>query len=200
MIFWACGGIAVLGGVLATFMTDLRRAVLALWVCGLGVGGLYLSLGAELLAVIQWLLSTLIAIAFIFYAVMFGEFSTPEDAALGVSVTPEPEKKKEWFRPVMPLIVGSAFAGMIWLGATHLPSMAQHGILFSDPHEIIETTKTYGPQTQETEKKSEVAMGVQGLGRSLAEDHLLAVEILALLLFLVIVGSGVVARLEKPET
>ena len=40
---------------MATFVSDLRRAVLSLWVAGLGIGAIYLTLGAELLAVVRGL-------------------------------------------------------------------------------------------------------------------------------------------------
>ena len=60
-VFWICSALAVTAAAFAAFVRDLRRAVLALWIASLAVGGVYLSLNAELLAVVQWIASTLVA-------------------------------------------------------------------------------------------------------------------------------------------
>ena len=60
------------------FCKDPKQAILSLWVCGLAIGGVYLSLGFEFLAVLQWLLSTAMAISFFFYSLTFGEFGAGE--------------------------------------------------------------------------------------------------------------------------
>lgn len=172
MIFWICCALVLGGAAMACFVGDLRRAVLALWVCSLGVGGLYLFMGAELLAIIQWIVSTLISIAFVFYAVMFGEYGVNDRRPL----------PRRIIDAIQPVALGLAFTAVIWLGGGHLSGVvAEAGASF--PHA--------------PDGSSMAGQDLAVLGKALAEDHLLSLEILALTLFLVIVGSGVVAR---PET
>lgn len=168
MTFWICAGISLAAAAAATFVGDIRRAILALWVAGLGVGGLYLSLGAELLAVIQWIVSTLVSISFVFYAVMFGEYGVPDRRTIS-------EKAVSCLSS---LGLGAAFAGVIVLGGRDLPGMMGAELLV----------------------RPVANPGVMTLGRALADDYFLSLEILALTLFLVIVGSGVVARPEVRDT
>jgi len=92
--------------VLATFLSDLRRAALALWVSGLAIGGLYLALGAEVLAIVQWILSTLGTMSFLFHSVMFGEYGTQAAPARG----------RGWISAIGPLLAGGAFGWIVLLG------------------------------------------------------------------------------------
>jgi NADH:ubiquinone oxidoreductase subunit 6 (subunit J) len=162
--FWISVSLTVAAAVLATFVSDVRRAVIALWLCGLGMGGIFLSVGAELLAITQWIVSTLVVISFIFYAVMFGEFGVSDERPL----------KARLQGLVMPLIAGAAFAAAAWIGA---------GMLHGDVTAIEAPTTTSGSPTAE-------------VGRRLTEENWLSLEVLGLTLFLVIVGSGIVARPE----
>ena len=50
-----------------------------------------------------------------------------------------------------------------------------------------------------TVRASDSIKGVADLGKSLVQDHLLSLEILALTLFVVVIGSGVVARPEVKD-
>src|SRR5688500_17716981 len=77
MMGWIFAGVTLAAALMATFVGHMRRAILALWVAGLGVGGMYLTVGAEFLAIIQWIVSTLVTISFVFFAVMFGEYNSP---------------------------------------------------------------------------------------------------------------------------
>jgi NADH:ubiquinone oxidoreductase subunit 6 (subunit J) len=111
MMSWVFAGIALSAVVLATFVRQLKGAILALWVAGLGVGAMYLNIGAELLAIIQWIISTLVTISFVFFAVMFGEYNTVEPRAsrnriLAICVT---------------VLLGVGFALTVWLGTDTLP-------------------------------------------------------------------------------
>ncbi len=74
---WIFGGISLSAVIMATFEKHMRRAILALWVAGIGIGALYLTVGAEFLAIVQWIVSTLVTLAFIFFSVMFGEYHGP---------------------------------------------------------------------------------------------------------------------------
>lgn len=90
----------------ATFLLDIRRAALSLWLTGLFIGGLYLALGAEVLAMIQWILSTLSVMCFLFHAVMFGEYANPQPLS----------RLDRIAGAIAPLLAGAAFTSIIYLG------------------------------------------------------------------------------------
>src|SRR6476660_9582164 len=94
---WVFAAIALGAVFLATFLRQMRGAILALWVAGLGVGAIYLNIGAELLAIIQWIVSTVVTISFIFFAVMFGEYNSVEAR----------EKKSRILVTLMAIILGA---------------------------------------------------------------------------------------------
>jgi NADH:ubiquinone oxidoreductase subunit 6 (subunit J) len=160
MIGWIFAGITLSAVLMATFENHMRRAVLALWVAGIGVGAMYLTVGAEFLAVIQWIVSTLTAISFIFFSVMFGEYHSP---------TPKAGVQGRLF-VILALILGATFAAVIGIGS----------------EELRESTLTLVLQESD--------LGT--IGKKLTAEHLLSLEVLALTLFLVLVGGGVIARNE----
>lgn len=163
IVTWVFAFITLAAVLLATFVSDLRRAALALWVAGLGVGGVYLTIGAELLGVVQWIVSTLVAISFVFFTAMFGE------AGIG---DPRPLRRRAigWG---LGLALGLAFAAIIWLGTQGFP-------------EIDLAVPRAGND-------------LLAVGRTMADEHILSLEVLALTLFLVLIGGGAVARPEDDE-
>ncbi|MGK5083592.1 NADH-quinone oxidoreductase subunit J [Bdellovibrionota bacterium FG-1] len=161
-ICWIFAVITLGAGAFAAFVGDIRRAILSLWIAGLGVGALYLTLGAELLAVIQWIVSTLVVISFVFFSVMFGEYGSSDWEKTGGS---------RIFKTVMAVLLGFAFSTVIWFGAGQIP---ENGI---------------GLAVDGTD--------VAALGKTMTSQHLLSLEVLALTLFLVLIGGGVIARPEQ---
>jgi NADH:ubiquinone oxidoreductase subunit 6 (subunit J) len=155
---WVFAGITLGAAGLAAFVGDIRRAVLSLWVAGLGIGAVYLLLGAEVLAIVQWIVSTLVAISFIFYSAMYGEYGPGEGMKLDRSL----------IKSGLGLAAGAAFAWVIWIGA--------------------------GQVSEEKMLLPAEGSDVAALGRTLTQQHLLSLEVLALTLFLVLVGGGVIAR------
>src|SRR3954464_12118565 len=107
MIGLVFSGITLAAVCMATFVRNMRHAILALWVAGLGVGAVYLTLGAEFLAIIQWIVSTLVTISFVFFSVMFGEYNVPKPLI----------KKDSVLMILLSLLLGAAFAAVIWLGS-----------------------------------------------------------------------------------
>lgn len=165
MITWVFAGLTVVSATVASFAPDLRRSNLALWLAGLSAGALYLTLGAELLAIVQWIVSTLVAISLLFFSSMYGASRE----------LPEGTGARRWAKIVLPLLLGLLFAVIIW-----------HGAGFLDV-ELI------SPPVQGNDLKT--------LGTELATKHLFSLEVLALTLFLVLVGGGVIARPEaQPST
>lgn len=158
---WIFAVITLGAALTAAIAESMRRATLALWVAGLSIGGVYLTLGAETLAIIQWIISTLGAISFVFFSVMFGEYIVPD----------RPAERRKLIMSVLALCLGAAFSAIIYLGAGNLPED-----LLTIPKE---------------------GNDLSTLGRTMTQDHLLSLEVLALTLFLVLVGGGVVARPER---
>ena len=114
MMAWVCGLVMAVGAALAALVPDVRRAALSLWIAGLGAGGIYLSIGAETLAIIQWILSTLVTIAIVFFSVMFGEYRGNEKAHV--------LKRKEWLYMGLSALSGAGFVAIIYFAGTELDS------------------------------------------------------------------------------
>jgi NADH:ubiquinone oxidoreductase subunit 6 (subunit J) len=74
---------------------------------------------------------------------------------------------------ILSLILGTGFAGVIWHGTK----------------DLVVVAPVSGPMPSD--------LGV--MGRMLTQDNLLSLEVLALTLFLVLVGGGVVARFEGED-
>lgn len=157
-VCWIFAGITLGAVIAATFVGDIRRAVLSLWVAGLGIGAIYLTLGAEVLAVVQWIVSTLVAISFVFFSAMFGEYG-PGD---GFKID------RHLIKTGLGVLVGAAFAWVIWFGASSLPA-----------EQLVQPME---------------GTDISAVGKALTGQHLLSLEVLAMTLFLVLVGGGVIAR------
>jgi NADH:ubiquinone oxidoreductase subunit 6 (subunit J) len=164
MITWIFAALTVVSATVATFAPDLRRSNLSLWLAGLSAGALYLTLGAELLAIVQWIVSTLVAISLLFFSSMYGASRE----------LPEGTGWRRALKIGLPLLLGLLFAFIIW-----------HGAGFLDVEAV----------TPPAEGNDLRTLGVELTGR-----HLFSLEVLALTLFLVLVGGGVLARPEaEPE-
>ena len=66
--------ITIISAAIAAYSSETKRAILATWGAGMAVGSIYLDLGAETLAITQWMLSTLITVVMLFHAILFGEY------------------------------------------------------------------------------------------------------------------------------
>lgn len=170
MISWIFSAIALGGALTATVVQGMRRATLALWITGLAMGCLFLTMGAETLAILQWIISTLVAIALFFFAVMFGEYESEKCEHVPFYKT---LNRKMVASGIIATVVGLAFAAIIYLGASDFPVS----------------------QTPAPAQGNDLA----SLGKVMVENHILTLEVLALTLFLVLVGGGVVARPESAE-
>jgi len=92
---------ACFSALLAAVFSNLRRASLSLWVCGLSVGGVYLALGMEYLAIVQWVLATLVGMTFVLYSFLFGGLRIRGTRVLLLLIS---------------LVLGSALLGFVWTG------------------------------------------------------------------------------------
>ncbi|HCM40693.1 MAG TPA: hypothetical protein DIS93_12085 [Bdellovibrionales bacterium] len=111
MIHWIFAIVLVSASVFATFSKSIRSSILALWICGLGAGAFYLTIGTELLAIIQWIVATVIAISFVFFAVTFGEYSKTET---------RPGHRSKLFT-VLGILIGVGLPVLLWLGVGPVP-------------------------------------------------------------------------------
>lgn len=167
MMYWLFAAVTFFSALLATFIGDTRKAVLALWTCGLSASGLFLVLGAEFLAVVQAVVSTLSALALSIYAVNFGEYGEK----------PAHQDRRPAARVVLPVFAGLSLAAILWLGFRRMP-----GALAFEARVLSDSEKD-----------------LAGVARLLVSEHLISVEVLAVTLFLAIVGAGVIARAEATE-
>ncbi|MGK5089846.1 NADH-quinone oxidoreductase subunit J [Bdellovibrionota bacterium FG-2] len=167
--------VAVFCAIFAAFSSDIKRAILALWVCGLGMGAVFLGLGMEFLAVIQWIVSTLVAVAFVFFLVMFGEFEQRMEG-----VPREPKRVQNKIERALPLGLGAVFCVIFVMALEQIKGSAEK------IDEIL---------------KGGVVSGVDlsVFGKVFMREHFLSLQVLALMLLLVIVGGGVIARPEAPR-
>src|SRR5438034_857213 len=110
MMVWIFAGVTLSAALVATLAQNMRQSILALWVAGLGVGAMYLTMEAEFLAIVQWIVSTLLTITFVFFAVMFGEYGYSE----------KKRTRKELVLTVLSLFLGVGFAAIIGLGTQDL--------------------------------------------------------------------------------
>lgn len=68
--------LTVTAAIVALVLSDMRKVIVASWVTGMSAGALFLSFGAEYLAIVQWLVTTLVAISFLIYASLFGGYAS----------------------------------------------------------------------------------------------------------------------------
>jgi NADH:ubiquinone oxidoreductase subunit 6 (subunit J) len=161
-VCWSFGAVTLGAAAWAALAPDIRRAVLALWVAGLAAGGLYLTLGSELLAIVQWIVSTVTAISFLFFSVVFGQFRAVE-------------RPGRWARTGLAALAGFAVAALLGWAAVRMGH---------DPAPEEVTRLVPGSD-------------LVSLGKVFTGEHFLSLEILGVLMFMVLVGAGVLARPDR---
>src|SRR6185437_7619251 len=93
---------------IATISQDLRYSILCMWIAGLGIGAIFLTVDAEFLGIIQWIISTLVAISFILFAVMFGDFGSGESR----------KTRTNYLMTFCSIVLGLGFSALIWLATS----------------------------------------------------------------------------------
>lgn len=102
---WIFAILALIAATLATLAQDLKYSILCMWLAGLGVGAIFLTVDAEFLGIIQWIISTLVAISFVFFAVMFGDFESSK----------EKKESRNYLLTFCSVALGLVFSGLVWL-------------------------------------------------------------------------------------
>lgn len=159
----------VASAALAILFSDTRKVIIASWIASMSVGALFLACGAEYLAFVQWITGTLVAISFIVYATLFGEYG-PVDSR---------SARERVFDAIPAILVGAAFFGMVML-ALREPSPGAAA-------SVAATAAMTG------------ANDLMAAGKNLAERHVLSLELVAFMLLAALIGAGVISRGERPE-
>lgn len=135
-----------------------RYAILALWGMGLWTGVAYLAAGAEVLALLEWILSSVSTLSLVFFSLLFGEFTASERERTDRAGVP-------WFL-ALPTVLG--FGAWMFLAS---------------PQADL-------PDALAAQSTSQLAE----MGKRLIEEHWLASEVVGALLFISVVGAGIIAR------
>jgi len=89
LTFIVSSAVSVFFAVMACAGLSSKRTICFLWLCGLGVGGIFLSLGAEFLALVQWMTATLLLMVMSYLSMLLkdGETQTKRMKRTRVFVT-----------------------------------------------------------------------------------------------------------------
>ena len=90
---------------IAVFSRSFRTSTLSVWGSGMLLGFIFLYLGSEILALGQWMFSTLTAFSFLVHGLLFGDL-----------LDQNPKTKVAWRSIIMPSLGAIAFALIIGIG------------------------------------------------------------------------------------
>lgn len=99
--------LTVLAAVGAVILSDMRKVIVASWVASMSAGALFLSYGAEYLAIVQWLVGTLVAISFLVYASLFGGYASVDARS----------KREKIFDGIPAAVIGLSFFAIVTVAA-----------------------------------------------------------------------------------
>lgn len=151
-------GLLAWGGAALSVSTRVpKRMAWGFSLCGISVGGVYLSLGFETLAFIQWFLTFILSLAFSVYSYLFVD----------------EQKETSWKVIVRDQVIPGA---LVLLLSIIITLGAHTAILAFSEFQRME--------------------GVAAFGRRLIQEHLFAILLMGVILFLCIVGVGVLGRPE----
>jgi NADH:ubiquinone oxidoreductase subunit 6 (subunit J) len=151
------GALAWIGAILSVGTREPKRMVWGFSFCGIFVGSIYLTLGFETIAFVQWFLTLFMSLAFSVYSYLFvGE-----------------TKERSWRRVVRDQVIPAILIMTLSL----IISITSNSIIvaFGD-FQRMEDVATFG--------------------RRLIQQHLFAILLMGVILFLCIVGAGVLGRPE----
>ena len=167
MMIWVFGIATIIAAGVAATLENTRRSILFLWLAAMLLGCLFLSCECELLAVVQWIVSTAVCLSLMHFSTLLGEYS--------ISWKDEfREKTKLKLIPLLSVPIALGFGLLIAFGEKDLGSAK------------------FLPASLEAVE----AVDLHALGRIMVDRHLLSIEVLALTLLAVIIGGGVIARQE----
>ena len=104
ILLCSLSGFIAVAGIVTAATKNFRMNVLTLWLSGMGLGVMYLVLGSEILAIAQWFLATTITLVILTYALVMGDWLTPDTNHL---------PWREW---ILPICGAVSFTGIIAIG------------------------------------------------------------------------------------
>ena len=152
----------------AVLCKSVKKSVISLWITGFSTGAIYLWAGVEYLGIIQWILGTLGAICFLFYAPML-----PED------LLSKAESKIRWEWLLVSSGVIAILIGIVFFAAQAGGAGGQNG------------------KTMFQIRFFEQSLA--SLGKELATDQFITLELLGFSLLITLVGASLLSRPEKEE-
>jgi NADH-quinone oxidoreductase subunit J len=183
--FYLCSLLAVAGALGTVLSRNAIRSAMSLLVTILGIAGLYLALSAQLLAAVQLIVyAGAVVVLFVFVIMMIGPAGSPmrdsrtaKTRALGAGL----------FAAATLVSLGLVWKAAALLNLFDLNALARKPLLNapSFPHFFDPPRADLGT--------------VDGLGRALFGEGLVAFELSGLLLLVAIVGVMAIARTRQPE-
>ena len=184
-LFYLCSLLTLAGGLGTVLSRNAIRAAMSLLVTILGIAGLYLALSAQLLAAVQLIVyAGAVVVLFVFVIMMLG----PSGGALHDKRT-----YKTRAAGVAMIAAGTLAAfGLVWKAAAMLNRSDISTLAKKPLHEGAYFPHFFDPPRPELGT-------VEGLGRVLFSDGLIAFELSGLLLLVAIVGVMAIARTRHAE-
>ena len=170
ILFLLSGSLTVFGAIFVVVSKNLMRSCIFLLASLLGVAGLYVTLGADLLAATQLIVYAGGIVILMLFAVMLTGGAENKSNRFGVFKTPGMGSFKTYF---LALFVVITFALVTFKVVLNLLA------------------------TQGSQKAQDFLVTVEDIGTSLITDHILAFEISSILLLGALVGASVIARPRK---
>lgn len=188
-LFYLASLLAVAGALGTVVARNSIRAVMCLLASIVGIAGLYLTLSAQLLAAIQLIVyAGAVVVLFVFVIMMLGPAGTPPSDTRTL-------RTRVVATAVFALGVVTAVV-LLLRSASHAPELAPNPRAFAGAPPPVVFPHVFEPPR--------IEMGsVDGLGRALFTDGIVAFELTGVVLLVAIVGVMAVARsrraAEKPS-
>lgn len=183
--FYLCSLLAVAGALGTVLTRNTIRAAMCLLVTIVGIAGLYLALSAQLLAAVQLIVyAGAVVVLFVFVIMMIGPTNAPtrdtrtfKTRAAGAGL----------FAAATLIALGLVWKAAALLNLFDMNALAKKPLLRapSFPHVFDPPRADLG--------------GVEGLGRALFGEGMVAFELSGLLLLVAIVGVMAIARTRQPD-
>jgi len=114
MMAWIFGISILIAAGIAALLENTRKSILFLWFAGMLAGCFFLSCQCELLAVIQWIVSTVVCLSLLHFATLFGEHTTTWREEIR-------DKARFKLQHLLSLGVATGFGSLIWFVSRNFP-------------------------------------------------------------------------------
>lgn len=172
-----CGVLMVVFSSLTVIERRLKIGIIWFWILGMSVSGYFLWVGSDLVAFLQFILSTLGAIGLYYHSLALGEYVPFEMDRR--SRTDSPESAKPVVRSIMSRILPALLPG--FLGVVVAFCVRQALVLLRDSGLVASASfRSHHPGA--------------ALGGILQSSYLISFEVLGLIFLACFVGAGAMSR------